>query len=48
MGILNKLFGSEEKEPKKEKKALPWQELTTIDQLDKTNRFVLFRSIKSS
>lgn len=34
MGILGKLFGSEEKEPKEEKKALPWQELNSIEQLE--------------
>lgn len=34
MGIFNKLFGSEEREQKEEKKALPWQELTSIAQLD--------------
>lgn len=35
MGIFGKLFGSEEKEPKEEKQALPWQELNSISQLDK-------------
>ncbi len=34
MGIFNKLFGSEEKESKEEKQALPWQELKSIAQLD--------------
>ncbi|AXT63532.1 bacillithiol system redox-active protein YtxJ [Aquimarina sp. AD10] len=34
MGIFNKLFGSEGKEPKEEKQPLPWQELKTIDQLN--------------
>ena len=38
MGILGKLFGSEEKEPKEEKQALPWQELTSIDQLDQIEK----------
>ncbi|GAA4278497.1 bacillithiol system redox-active protein YtxJ [Aquimarina mytili] len=35
MGIFNKIFGSEAKEPKEEKQALPWQELTSIEQLAK-------------
>ncbi len=35
MGILGKLFGSEEKESKEEKQVLPWQELNSIPQLDK-------------
>ncbi|WP_062060427.1 bacillithiol system redox-active protein YtxJ [Aquimarina longa] len=34
MGIFNKIFGSEEKESKEEKKALPWQGLTEVSQLD--------------
>ncbi len=34
MGLFGKLFGSEEKEPKEEKQALPWQELTSVGQLD--------------
>ncbi|GGX28976.1 bacillithiol system redox-active protein YtxJ [Aquimarina muelleri] len=34
MGIFNKLFGGEEQEPKEEKQALSWQELTSVDQLD--------------
>ncbi len=38
MGIFNKLFGSEEKEPKEEKQALPWQELNSIEQLDKITK----------
>ncbi len=33
MGIFNKLFGSEEKESKEEQQALPWQELTSLEQL---------------
>ncbi|PKV52088.1 bacillithiol system protein YtxJ [Aquimarina sp. MAR_2010_214] len=33
MGIFGKLFGSEEKEPKQEKQALPWQVLNSISQL---------------
>ncbi len=38
MGLLDKLFGSTEKEqkkPKEEKQPLPWQKLTSIEQLDK-------------
>ncbi len=35
MGILDKLFGSEERKSNEEKEALPWQELTSIPQLDK-------------
>ncbi|WP_103071429.1 bacillithiol system redox-active protein YtxJ [Aquimarina sediminis] len=35
MGILGKLFGSESNESKEEKQALPWQELTSIEQLDR-------------
>jgi len=34
MGILGKIFGSENKEPKEEKQALPWQELKSLEQLD--------------
>ncbi|WP_103864192.1 bacillithiol system redox-active protein YtxJ [Aquimarina sp. I32.4] len=34
MGIFNKLFGSEEKTPKEEKQALPWQVLNSVSQLD--------------
>ncbi len=34
MGIFNKLFGSEGKEPKEEKQALPWQELKSVEQLN--------------
>ncbi|MBQ4821139.1 bacillithiol system redox-active protein YtxJ [Aquimarina sp. MMG016] len=34
MGIFGKLFGSEGKEPKEEKKPLPWQVITSIDQLN--------------
>jgi len=33
MGIFNSLFGSGDKNPKEEKQALPWQALTSIDQL---------------
>ncbi|MBQ0734089.1 bacillithiol system redox-active protein YtxJ [Aquimarina celericrescens] len=33
MGIFDKLFGSEEKESKEEQQALPWQELTSLEQL---------------
>ncbi len=35
MGIFNKIFGSESNEPNEEKKTLPWQELSSIEQLDK-------------
>ena len=35
MGIFNKLFGGEEQEPKEEKQPLPWQKLTSVNQLDK-------------
>ncbi len=38
MGILGKFFGSTEKESKEEKQALPWQELTTVDQLDQIEK----------
>ncbi len=38
MGIFNKLFGSEEKESKEEKQALPWQELNSIEQLDQITK----------
>ncbi|KAA1243528.1 bacillithiol system redox-active protein YtxJ [Aquimarina sp. RZ0] len=38
MGIFNKIFGSENKEPKEEKQALPWQELKSIDQLSAINK----------
>ncbi|WP_108868439.1 bacillithiol system redox-active protein YtxJ [Aquimarina aquimarini] len=34
MGIFNKLFGSEEKTPKEEKQALPWQVLNSVSQLN--------------
>lgn len=34
MGIFGKLFGSEEKESKQEKQALPWQVLNSISQLE--------------
>ncbi len=34
MGLFGKLFGSGEKEPKEEKQPLPWQELTSIEQLN--------------
>lgn len=34
MGIFGKLFGSEEKVPKQEKQALPWQALNSISQLE--------------
>lgn len=34
MGLFGKIFGSDDKEPKEEKQALPWQELKSIDQLD--------------
>ncbi|MUP46284.1 bacillithiol system redox-active protein YtxJ [Gramella sp. BOM4] len=34
MGIFNKLFGSEEKEGRKEKREMPWIELTSMEQLD--------------
>lgn len=34
MGIFNKLFGGEEKTPKEEKKVLPWQQLTDLEQLN--------------
>ncbi len=34
MGLFGKLFGSEEKEPKEEKQALPWQEITALEQVD--------------
>ncbi len=33
MGILNKIFGAD-KEAKEEKQALPWQELTSVKQLN--------------
>ncbi|GAA4274683.1 bacillithiol system redox-active protein YtxJ [Aquimarina gracilis] len=38
MGILGKLFGSEDKEPKEKKQALPWQELTSVDQLSQIEK----------
>lgn len=34
MGLFGKIFGSEDKEPKEEKQALPWQELKSLEQLD--------------
>ncbi len=34
MGIFNKLFGSEEKTLKEEKQVIPWQALTSTEQLD--------------
>ena len=34
MGLFNKMFGSGEKEPKEEKQALPWQELTAVEKLE--------------
>ncbi len=34
MGLLGKLFSSGDEKEKQEKKALPWQELTSIDQLN--------------
>ena len=34
MGILGKIFGSEDKEPKEEKNPLPWQELKSLEQLN--------------
>lgn len=34
MGIFGKFFGSNEGSAKEEKKALPWQELTALDQLN--------------
>ncbi|WP_298540950.1 bacillithiol system redox-active protein YtxJ [uncultured Aquimarina sp.] len=34
MGLFGKIFGSENKEPKEEKQALPWQELKSLEQLD--------------
>jgi len=34
MGLFGKIFGTENKEPKEEKKALPWQEITTVAQLN--------------
>ena len=34
MGLFGKLFGSGEKEGKEEKEALPWQQITRLDQLD--------------
>jgi len=34
MGLFGKIFGSENKEPKEEKQALPWQELKSIAQLN--------------
>ncbi len=38
MGIFGKLFGSDEKAPKEEKQALPWQELTSIEQLNEISK----------
>ncbi|WP_109097571.1 bacillithiol system redox-active protein YtxJ [Aquimarina sp. AU58] len=38
MGIFGKLFGSEEKEPKQEKQALPWQVLNSISQLEEITK----------
>ncbi|MEW7290491.1 bacillithiol system redox-active protein YtxJ [Aquimarina sp. 2304DJ70-9] len=38
MGIFGKIFGSEEKEPKEEKQALPWQELKSIEQLNEIEK----------
>lgn len=38
MGILGKIFGSGEKEPKEEKQPLPWRKLTTIQQLDNISK----------
>ncbi len=37
MGILGKIFGSGEKEPKEEKEALPWKQITSMEQLSKIN-----------
>ncbi|WP_299220578.1 bacillithiol system redox-active protein YtxJ [uncultured Aquimarina sp.] len=34
MGLFGKIFGSEDKEPKEEKQALPWQELKSLEQLN--------------
>ncbi|WP_378173025.1 bacillithiol system redox-active protein YtxJ [Aquimarina sp. SS2-1] len=34
MGLFGKFFGSENKEPKEDKQALPWQELKSLQQLD--------------
>jgi len=34
MGIFNKIFGTDNKQPKEEKQALPWRELKSIAQLD--------------
>ncbi|MFD2561734.1 bacillithiol system redox-active protein YtxJ [Aquimarina rubra] len=34
MGLFGKIFGSDDKDPKEEKQALPWQELKSIEQLE--------------
>ncbi len=34
MGIFGKLFGSDEQSNEEEKQALPWQKLTSMEQLD--------------
>lgn len=34
MGIFDKIFGSDNKTPKEEPKALPWQELKEVSKLD--------------
>jgi bacillithiol system protein YtxJ len=38
MGIFGKLFGSEEKNPKQKKQALPWQVLNSISQLEEITK----------
>ncbi len=34
MGLFGKIFRTENKESKEEKQALPWQEITTVEQLN--------------